>query len=147
MNITVKAVVATFQAAADIFSGRLDKVKAIDGMVFSFTIQSYRVSLLEGTKPAGGNVLGMSPSDGPLVSILILLYWNETEDDETVVSTAREILEDIDRNAASRSSTWTTLSASKTPFGRMDMEITRRSKRSAGNSVGSPSRLNKECQS
>ncbi|KAK8121558.1 FAD-binding domain-containing protein [Apiospora kogelbergensis] len=90
------------QASTDI-SGRLDKMKTIDGMVFSFTMQSYRVSLLERTEPAGGNVLGMSPSDGPLVSILILLYWNKTEDDETVVSTAREILEDIDRDAASRS--------------------------------------------
>ncbi|KAK6851878.1 hypothetical protein PG995_012003 [Apiospora arundinis] len=50
----------------------------------------------------GGDVLGLSPHDGPLVSILLLLYWNKTEDDEPVLGTAKEILEAIDTDAAAR---------------------------------------------
>ncbi|KAK6822540.1 hypothetical protein PG987_014085 [Apiospora arundinis] len=105
INTTVKVDVATLQAAADIFSPCLDRVKAINGMVFSFTMQPYPVSLLKRTEPAGGgegDVLGLSPHDGPLVSILLLLYWNKTEDDETVLGTAKEILEAIDTDAAAR---------------------------------------------
>ncbi|KAK7987001.1 hypothetical protein PG988_001989 [Apiospora saccharicola] len=80
----------------------LEKVKSIDGMVFSFTMQPYPVSLLKRTEPAGGNVLGLDPAGGPLVSILILLYWNKQSDDETVLGTARGVIEAIDQDATTK---------------------------------------------
>jgi hypothetical protein len=102
MNTTLKADVPTLQAAADIFSSALDKVTSIEGMVFSFTMQPYPLSLLKRTAPAGGNVLGLDPTDGPLVSVLILLYWKNKSDDETVLSTARGIIEAIDKDAVAK---------------------------------------------
>ncbi|KAK7913980.1 hypothetical protein PG985_011683 [Apiospora marii] len=102
MNTTVKADGPTLHAAAKTFEPALEKVRAIDGMVFSFTLQPYLVSLLKRTEPAGGNVLGLNPADGPLVSILILLYWNQQSDDELVLGTARNVIEAIDKDAAAR---------------------------------------------
>ncbi|KAK7994443.1 hypothetical protein PG991_016031 [Apiospora marii] len=102
MNTTVKADGPTLHAAAKTFEPALEKVRAIDGMVFSFTLQPYPVSLLKRTEPAGGNVLGLNPADGPLVSILILLYWNQQSDDELVLGTARNVIEAIDKDAAAR---------------------------------------------
>ncbi|KAK8051842.1 hypothetical protein PG993_003227 [Apiospora rasikravindrae] len=102
MNTTVKADAPTLHAATEIFKPALEKVKSIDGMVFSFTMQPYPVSLLKRTAPAGGNVLGLDPADGPLVSILILLYWNKQSDDEVVLSTARGVIEAIDKDATAK---------------------------------------------
>ncbi|KAK8064571.1 hypothetical protein PG994_007209 [Apiospora phragmitis] len=102
MNTTVKVDAPTLHAATEIFKPALEKVKSIDGMVFSFTMQPYPVSLLKRTAPAGGNVLGLKPADGPLVSILILLYWNKQSDDEVVLSTARSVIEAIDKDATAR---------------------------------------------
>lgn len=102
MNTTVKADRPTLHAATEIFKPALDKVKSMDGMVFSFTMQPYPVSLLKRTGPAGGSVLGLDPTDGPLVSILILLYWNKQSDDEVVLGTARGGIDAIDKDAAAR---------------------------------------------
>ncbi|KAI1841033.1 hypothetical protein JX266_012752 [Neoarthrinium moseri] len=102
MNTTVKPDKSTLQAAADIFSVALDKVIPIEGMVFSFTLQPYPLSLLERMAPAGGNVLGLGPVDGPLVSVLILMYWKNKNDDETAVSPPRGVIEEIDKAAAAR---------------------------------------------
>ncbi|KAK8121695.1 hypothetical protein PG984_010365 [Apiospora sp. TS-2023a] len=101
MNTTVKADGPTLHAATEIFKPAFEKVKSIEGMVFSFTMQPYPVSLLKRTAPAGGNVLGLDPAGGPLVSILILLYWNKQSDDE-VLSTARGVIEAIDQDAAAK---------------------------------------------
>lgn len=98
MNTTVKAEVPTLHAAAEIFKPGVEKVVSVDGMVSSLILQSCPVSLLKRTEPAGGNVLGLNP----LVSILILLYWNEQSDDEVVLGTARGVIEEIDKDAAAR---------------------------------------------
>lgn len=74
MNTTVKADEATLQAASEIFSKALEKVKSFEGIVCSFTLQPYPLSLLKKTPPAGGNSLGLDPTDGPLVSVLLLMY-------------------------------------------------------------------------
>lgn len=49
MNTTVKADGPTLHAATDIFKPALEKVKSIDGIVFSFCMQPYPVSLLKRT--------------------------------------------------------------------------------------------------
>jgi hypothetical protein len=43
----------------------------------------------------GGNSLGLSPADGPLVSVLLLSYWSKKEDDEKIGKTMRGVLEKI----------------------------------------------------
>lgn len=47
-------------------------------------------------------MLGLDPADGPLVSILLLFYWNKQSDDEVVLGTARGVIEAIDKDAAAK---------------------------------------------
>ncbi|ROV94342.1 hypothetical protein VMCG_08650 [Cytospora schulzeri] len=102
MNITVKADVATLQAATDIYTGGLDPVKSVEGLTASFTLQPYPVSLIEQSEAAGGNSLGLKSSDGPLVSLLLLSYWKNKSDDDAVVSFMKDSVEKMERDAASR---------------------------------------------
>ncbi|KAJ8124944.1 hypothetical protein O1611_g8696 [Lasiodiplodia mahajangana] len=102
VNTTVKADAATLKAAADKFTASLDLVKDCKGVVFSLTFQPYPVSLLKKCLLAGGNVTGLTPADGPLVSVLVLMNWENKNDDETILGTARSILEAVDEDAAAR---------------------------------------------
>ncbi|KAI0502861.1 FAD-binding domain-containing protein [Xylaria bambusicola] len=102
VNTTVKADAATLKAAADIFTASLNLVQGCKGVVFSLTFQPYPMSLLEKCLSAGGNITGLTPADGPLVSVLVLMNWEDKDDDKTILGTARSILEAIDKDAAAR---------------------------------------------
>ncbi|XDG00627.1 hypothetical protein ABKA04_000242 [Annulohypoxylon sp. FPYF3050] len=98
MNTTVQADAATLQAASDIYTAALGPLKAIDGITCSLTLQAYPVSLLEKCDIS----LGMTVADGPLVSVLLLTWWKNKEDDEKIIQTFKGVLEKIDQDAASR---------------------------------------------
>ncbi len=102
MNITVKADVATLQAATDIYTGGLGPVKSIEGLTASFTLQPYPVSLVEQSEATGGNSLGLKSSNGPLVSLLLLSYWKNRSDDDAVITFMKAALEKMKQDAASR---------------------------------------------
>ncbi len=101
-NTTVKADAATLKAAAEKFTSSLDLVKDCKGIVFSLTFQPYPVSLLEKCLSAGGNITGLTPTSGPLVSVLVLVNWENKDDDKNILGTARSLLEAIDEDAAAR---------------------------------------------
>ncbi|KAI1261739.1 hypothetical protein F5Y18DRAFT_400325 [Xylariaceae sp. FL1019] len=102
MNTTVKADPETLKAAATKFLAVLEDVKGPDGLVFSMTLQPYPVSLLTKGLSAGGNVTGLTPADGPLVSVLILLNWKNKEDDEKILGAAEEMIKAVDEDATKR---------------------------------------------
>jgi hypothetical protein len=56
MNTTVKAGAATLQAASEGFSKALEGAKGFEGTVCLCKLQSYPLSLLKKTAPAGGKV-------------------------------------------------------------------------------------------
>jgi hypothetical protein len=95
MNITIKADAATLKKATDIYTSHLDPVKPVEEGLFSFTLQPYPLSLLQKSEENGGNSLGLKPSDGPLVSILLLSYWKNKTDDDTVIKFKKTVLEQI----------------------------------------------------
>jgi hypothetical protein len=98
MNTTVKADVATLIAASDIFTAAFQPLKSLDGLTCAFTLQAYPVSLLKKCD----NSLGLEASKGPLVSILLLNWWKNQEDDDLVIRTFQKVLEMIDQDATSR---------------------------------------------
>lgn len=102
MNTTVKADAATLNAAAEAYLGAIEPLKGCEGITCSLTLQPYSASLLRKSEALGGNVLGLSAEDGPLVSILALTWWKDKADDEKIVGTFRKVIETIDRDAASR---------------------------------------------
>ncbi|KAH7310887.1 hypothetical protein B0I35DRAFT_463407 [Stachybotrys elegans] len=102
MNIHVKADAATLKYAADAYLAGIQPIQDAANITLSFTLQPYAVSLLEKTSFKGGNSLGLSPADGPIVSVLFLTWWQEESDDERIISTLRGVLESIDTEAKAR---------------------------------------------
>ncbi|KAI1268039.1 FAD-binding domain-containing protein [Xylariaceae sp. FL1019] len=102
MNTTVKADLATLQAATDIYSKGIEPLKSCEGVLLSMTLQPYPLSLLQSSATQGGNVLGLKPELGPLVSILYLTFWEDKEDDNKIMKHLRASLEEVDRDAESR---------------------------------------------
>ncbi|KAI2618909.1 hypothetical protein GGR54DRAFT_630972 [Hypoxylon sp. NC1633] len=102
INTHVKTDVATLLAGGDIWTSGLGPVKAIEGLICSYTLQPYAVSLLEASAKKGGNSLGLKPSDGPIMSIALLAYWVNASDDETILGTFKNILGKIEEEATAR---------------------------------------------
>lgn len=102
MNVTVKADVKTLATGGDIWCEELESVKDAAGLMCSYTLQPYPVSQLEKTRAAGGNVLGLDPSNGPLVNVLLLTYWTDKGDDERVIAFMKRALKRIEQNAGTR---------------------------------------------
>jgi len=102
MNITVKADSSSLKAGSTIYTAALEPIKPIKNGMFSLTLQPYPVSLLQASATSGGNSLGLDPSNGPLVSVLLLSYWKNKSDDDDVLSFMTTTLEKIKEEAASR---------------------------------------------
>ncbi|KAI0008000.1 hypothetical protein F4779DRAFT_618996 [Xylariaceae sp. FL0662B] len=102
MNTHVKADVGMLQAGADIWSAALDPIKACEGLICSYTLQPYPLSLLEISAKKGGNSLGLKPSLGPVVSIALLMYWVNANDDEKIIGASKAALEKIEQEAIAR---------------------------------------------
>ncbi|KAI1288160.1 FAD-binding domain-containing protein [Xylaria venustula] len=89
MNATIKADVATLKAATELFSTAIEPLESCEGILLSFTLQPYPLSLLQQSATQGGNVLGL---DREL----------DREDDARIIATLREALEKIDADATKR---------------------------------------------
>jgi hypothetical protein len=98
MNTTVKADAATLLAASEIFTAAFQPLKSIDGITCAFTLQAYPASLLEKCN----NSLGLNADQGPLMSILLLNWWNKKEDDGLIIQTFKDALGKMDEDAVSR---------------------------------------------
>ncbi|KAI1775361.1 hypothetical protein F4818DRAFT_416394 [Hypoxylon cercidicola] len=102
LNTHVKADVAMLLAGGDIWTAGLAPIKDIEGLICSYTLQPYAVSLLEASAKNGGNSLGLKPSDGPIMSIALLGYWVNASDDEKILGTFKDILDKIEQEAAAQ---------------------------------------------
>ncbi|KAI1758840.1 hypothetical protein GGR53DRAFT_198751, partial [Hypoxylon sp. FL1150] len=102
MNVSVKADVETLITGGDIWCEELESVKDVAGLMCSYTLQPYPVSLLKNTSAKGGNVIGLDPSNGPVVNILLLSYWADRKDYERVIGFMQRALKSIEQNANAR---------------------------------------------
>lgn len=102
MNVCVKADVETLVTGGDIWCEALEPINHTAGLMCSYTLQPYLVSQLRKTSENGGNVLGLDPSDGPVINVLLLSYWADRKGGERVTSFMQKALERIERNAKDR---------------------------------------------
>lgn len=98
MNTTVKADAAILLAASEIFTVAFQPLKTLEGVTCSFTLQAYPMSLLKKCN----NSLGLSADNSPLMSILLLNWWKDKEDDDVFINTFKKALQRIDEDAVSR---------------------------------------------
>ncbi|KAI1148201.1 hypothetical protein F4825DRAFT_470629 [Nemania diffusa] len=99
MTVTVKADIGILEYAVDTFRTALEKLKGIKNLLFSITFEPIPVSLIEQSIARGGNSLGLKPSDGPLVVVLLYTAWDNSDDDEKVYEANKEALQVIKEEA------------------------------------------------
>ncbi|KAI2467296.1 hypothetical protein F4781DRAFT_402798 [Annulohypoxylon bovei var. microspora] len=99
MNMTVKAHVATLQAAVDIHTAATGPHQSCESITCSPTFQPYPVSLLRQSVAKGGNSQGLHLSDGPLVLVFLPNYWQKKSDNERVLAVMKAALEEIREKA------------------------------------------------
>lgn len=80
-SITIKPDVALMEEFYQKWQETLTKVKDSEGFIFSFGFHPITKALLEHSQKAGGNMMNIQPSDGPLFVVLINPVWKLAEDD------------------------------------------------------------------
>ncbi|KAI1778061.1 FAD-binding domain-containing protein [Hypoxylon cercidicola] len=100
-NCTVRADKDTLLAAADIYSKAIEPLKPVEGVTLCLTLNGYPSSVLRKTQGLGGNVLGLDARES-LVSVLLLTYWKNREDDEKIIPVLEKALGDIEKDAEQR---------------------------------------------
>jgi hypothetical protein len=101
MNCTLRADKDALVAAAAIYTRAIEPIKPLQGITLSLTMNTYPRSTLCKISELGGNVLGLDARE-PLVSVLLLTYWQNREDDEKILPVLRAALEEIEDDAERR---------------------------------------------
>lgn len=104
MSTTVKADTSILEYAVETFRASLKELKEVKNILFSLTFEPLPTSLIEKSVASGGNSMGLKPSDGPLVVLLLYSSWDSASDDEKVYQVKKKALEDINNEAQSKNS-------------------------------------------
>lgn len=102
MSTTVKADTNILEYAVETFRTSLGKLKGVENLLFSITLEPLPVAISEQSVARGGNSLGLKDTDGPLVVILFYTSWDNPSDDKEVFQINKKALEDIDNEAQSK---------------------------------------------
>ncbi|KAI2777792.1 hypothetical protein F4815DRAFT_502114 [Daldinia loculata] len=102
MNIIVKVDLGTLNAASEIYTAELEPLKGVENVTLSLTLQPYPVLSMEQSTTHGGSSLGLDAAEGPLVSVLLLSYSKNKEDDNAVLEMMKGALDKIKADATER---------------------------------------------
>lgn len=87
-----------FDASFDDFT----TIQNVSGIVPASTLQVIAVPQLEQMQRKGGNALGLTPSDGPILLINLNCCWDNMEDDERVLKASANIIRRMQEEANRR---------------------------------------------
>ncbi|KAI0141879.1 hypothetical protein GGR57DRAFT_519853 [Xylariaceae sp. FL1272] len=99
MSTTVKADAEMLDYTVETFMTAFAKLKDVGNLIFSISFEAIPVSLIKQSIARGGNSLGLQPSDGPLVVVLLYTSWDKVDDDAKVYEANHEALRTIEDKA------------------------------------------------
>jgi len=102
MTTTVKANADILSHAVKTFRAAFDKVKGTKNLLYSLTFEPIPVSMIEASNAKGENAMGLKPSDGPLVVILLYTAWDDAADTEKILTVNKDALKTIEAEAKSK---------------------------------------------
>lgn len=102
MSTTVKADAGILQYAMKTYRKSYERLKGIENLIFSITFEPLPVSIMEQSIARGGNSLGLKPSDGTLVVVLLYTSWDSPSHDEKGYDVNKEALGAIEKEAQSK---------------------------------------------
>lgn len=101
-TMTTKLTKEMLQTAYKIWFEELPSVSDVPSLLPTFVYQGITGKQLENTARNGGNPLGISVEDGPLLLIHILVTWSGTADDDKVQTFASRVLSRIKAEAVTQ---------------------------------------------
>ena len=104
MTTTVKADAAILEYAVDIYRASFQRLKEVSNILFSITFEPIPKRMIEQSTARGGNSLGLTPEDGPLVVILLYTSWDNASDDQGVYDVNKGALVLIEEEALKKGS-------------------------------------------
>jgi hypothetical protein len=102
MTTTVKADTSILEFTVKEFKAALEKLKDITNLLFSLTFEPIPVSMIEQSNARGANAIGLEPSDGPLVVVLLYTSWDEASETDRIYQVNQEALANIEKVAEAK---------------------------------------------
>ena len=96
---TFKSTVSFLNEVFDIFNATIPLLENVAGLVYSLTYQPLPPAITSKSAASGGNPLGFSGSDGPLVLCLLSVSWLLKTDDAFVNTIAKSFIAVINDRA------------------------------------------------
>ncbi|KAF4457682.1 hypothetical protein F53441_442 [Fusarium austroafricanum] len=88
--------------ARDYFYTTVPTVAGIPGIIPVFVVQGITTPQIKQMQKNGGNAMGMSPDNGPLLIFQLCAMWDNKSDDEAVYRWMSDILETVTKEAKAR---------------------------------------------
>ena len=88
--------------ARELWLEALKPMEAVPGLMLSIFFQPLTKGMLVQSAQRGGNALGLTPDDGPLVIILLNSVHTNPVDDDRVINTVLDLVSKIEAAAARR---------------------------------------------
>lgn len=102
MTTTFAVDLSLLNEVSEAFKATIETLKAVPGLIYSLSFQSFSKSLLTESASKGGNSLGLSSESGPLVLMLLFSSWANSTDDNLAISTQQQLVKDVDALAAQK---------------------------------------------
>ncbi|CAD6445787.1 c4d7b7e9-803e-4d51-ae8f-91bde273656d [Sclerotinia trifoliorum] len=88
--------------AFNAYNASLPSIESLSGITWSLSLAPLPTNIPAKSAPLGGNVLGVTPEDGPLIVVLLTATWADISDDTLVTDTAQAIFDKIDSFATTK---------------------------------------------
>lgn len=102
ITTTFKNDLSVLSAVYETYSRTISKIENVKGIIWSLTFQPIVPAITSKSAPKGGNSLGLSPSDGPLVKALLLSFWSDASDDKLVNEVGGKFIDDVETIARAK---------------------------------------------
>ncbi|KAL1955951.1 hypothetical protein VTO42DRAFT_7936 [Malbranchea cinnamomea] len=101
-TLTVKLDIEMLNFVVDSYMAGIEPIKNVAGIVPALTLQIFTSDMIQKMSKNGGNALGLEPSEGPLLLVLLNTMWANQADDEVVLDAISGIINAIKNEAKAR---------------------------------------------
>ncbi|KAG5295162.1 FAD binding domain-containing protein [Histoplasma ohiense] len=98
---SVKLDIEMITFVTDSYMVGIDPIKNVAGIVLALTLQVISPGMIAKMGKNGGNALGLKPSEGPLLLVLVNVMWADRADDEAVLKAVSDIINAVKYEAES----------------------------------------------
>ncbi|ESZ89776.1 hypothetical protein SBOR_9836 [Sclerotinia borealis F-4128] len=96
ITTTFKANKQMIAATYDAWNASLPSIQSLANITWSLSLEPIPTNIPAKSIPAGGNILGVTPADGPLIVALLTATWGSSFDDAIATTTAKNMFNTID---------------------------------------------------